>query len=59
MRQQKIEEEKEAGPLQWIKRTSCDAEGGDREGCKVVNEREFSRVLRLYKVGSEGLTEVL
>lgn len=29
--------------------------GGD----KVVNERGLSRVLRLYKVGSEGLTEVL
>lgn len=32
---------------------------GEREGCKVVNERGFSQVLRLYKVGSEGLTEVL
>lgn len=32
---------------------------GEREGCKVVNEREFGRVLRLYKVGSEGLAEVL
>lgn len=32
---------------------------GEREGCKVVNERGFGGVLRLYKVGSEGLTEVL
>lgn len=31
----------------------------EREGCKLVNERGFSRVLGLYKVGSEGLTEVL
>lgn len=32
---------------------------GEREGCKVVNERGFGGVLWLYKVGSEGLTEVL
>lgn len=32
---------------------------GETEGCKVVNERGFGGVLRLYKVGSEGLTEVL
>lgn len=32
---------------------------GKREGCKVVKERGFGGVLRLYKVGSEGLTEVL
>lgn len=31
----------------------------EREWCKVVNERGFGRVLWLYKVGSEGLTEVL
>lgn len=31
----------------------------EREGCKLVNERGFSRVLGLYKVASEGLTEVL
>lgn len=32
---------------------------GEREGCKVVNERGFGGLLRLCKVGSEGLTEVL
>lgn len=47
-------------------RTSTVDQGGksrrrqsEREGCKLVNERGFSRVLGLYKVGSEGLTEVL
>lgn len=29
------------------------------DGCKVVNEGGFGGVLRLYKVGSKGLTEVL
>lgn len=32
---------------------------GKRKGCKMVNERGFGGVLRLYKVGSEGLAEVL
>lgn len=31
----------------------------EREGCKVVKARGFGGILRLYKVGSEGLTEVL
>lgn len=35
----------------------CRGRRGER--CKVVNERGFCRFLRLYKVGSEGLTEVL
>lgn len=44
-----------------MERTSRDAEAGGAGvgGDKVVNERGLSRVLRLYKVGSEGLTEVL
>lgn len=37
----------------------CRGRRGEREGCKVVNERGLCWVLRLYKVGSEGLTEVL
>ncbi len=37
----------------------CRGRRGERERCKVVNERGFCQFLRLYKVGSEGLTEVL
>lgn len=31
----------------------------EREGCKVAKAKGFGGILRLYKVGSEGLTEVL
>lgn len=50
---------KKEEPPQWIKRASRDASRARGNGCKLVNERGFSRVLGLYKVGSEGLTEVL